>query len=194
MRRRAAAIAMAAVATAMLSACGSTQRPEGIVERWLLALNQGKAGQLELYAPNDLSNRILPGWRAKDPGQLDVIEVGSSATVLVPGLHPCDPETLVPYRVVTLDGRTEMGTANLCPTTGGSDGEAWMVDGLLPAIHGLRVPSEGGPALGSAVAPMFLGAIVVAIVLSLLSMGLMVLVGKKPDPLPTYPSGTHPAG
>jgi len=52
----------------VLPACASTERPEGLVERWLVSLNQGAAGRPEEYAADDLSEQILPSFRTADPG------------------------------------------------------------------------------------------------------------------------------
>jgi hypothetical protein len=78
-------IIAAALATLALSACAGQERPEGIVERWLLALNQGAAGEPDRYAPNAASEEILPGWEHLDPGELDVVEVARART---PGGDP----------------------------------------------------------------------------------------------------------
>ncbi|MGH2640459.1 MAG: hypothetical protein ACRDGO_02035 [Actinomycetota bacterium] len=69
----------AVLATLAFSACASQERPEGIVERWLLALNQGSAGEPGRFAPESLSQTILPGWSRADPGHFDVIEVSPAA-------------------------------------------------------------------------------------------------------------------
>lgn len=95
-------IIAAALAPLALSACAGQERPEGIVERWLLALNQGAAGEPELYAPNAASEEVLPGWEHLDPGELDVVEVARART---PRGDPCAEGTsFVPFRVVRLDG------------------------------------------------------------------------------------------
>ncbi|MGH2556909.1 MAG: hypothetical protein ACRDHO_14500, partial [Actinomycetota bacterium] len=70
------ALFLLVVAALFLSACGGTDRPEGVVERWLISLNQGRAGEPDKYAPNELSQRILSNWQERDPGDLQVIEVG----------------------------------------------------------------------------------------------------------------------
>ena len=72
--RRALLVAVVAL-VALTSACSSEQRPEGITERWLLSLNQGAAGQPDRYAPDEVSEQVVPGWHDLDPGFLDVITV-----------------------------------------------------------------------------------------------------------------------
>ena len=72
--RRALLVAVVAL-VALTSACSSEQRPEGITERWLLSLNQGAAGRPDRYAPDEVSEQVVPGWHDLDPGFLDVITV-----------------------------------------------------------------------------------------------------------------------
>jgi hypothetical protein len=100
-------IVVAIVLMATLPACERTERPEGVVERWLVSLNQGAAGRPDRYAPDDVSEQVVPGWRELNPGQLDRIEVGA---------HTLDPPShlpAVPFRVVTVDGVQTVGTAHL---------------------------------------------------------------------------------
>ena len=73
MRRLAAAAMLAGL---VLAGCGHTDRPEGIVERWFTSLNQGSAGRPGQYAPELLSQGVLPNWRQCEPGVIDLIEVG----------------------------------------------------------------------------------------------------------------------
>ena len=56
--------AVSALAAVLLAACGGTDRPEGVVERWLDSLNQGKAGQPYKYAAPDVTQKVLPNWRS----------------------------------------------------------------------------------------------------------------------------------
>ena len=60
--RRAAALVAIVVTGGLLSGCAGTDRPEGVVERWLIALNVGAAGRPAVYAAEALSRRILPGF------------------------------------------------------------------------------------------------------------------------------------
>ncbi len=174
--------ALLALTAALVTACGSTNRPEGVVERWLLALNDGKAGRPELYAPDALSQRILPGWRTKDPGQLDTIEVGRSYR----GLYaPRFQGALVPFRVVRHDGSEINGTAALGRST--DPPENWRIDAIRGHIDGREVPSRGGRPIALTSFKTWLAALGVAVALALISVGLMTLVGKRPEPLATFP-------
>jgi hypothetical protein len=167
----------------MVSAsCGHTDRPEGVVERWLISLNQGKAGQPEKYASDDLSERIVPGWRTKDPGQLDVIEVGKAGILAIEcrpppgGTCPALELPEVPFRIVRTDGSHLAATAVLLGPAG-----RWRIS-RIEAGTSLRLPSQGGPPVASAGAGVWLGALGAAFLLVLLSAGLMATVGRRQTP------------
>lgn len=160
----------------LLPSCGGTDRPEGVVERWLVSLNQGKAGQPEKYAPDELSQQILPNWQERDPGALDVIEVGTGGRVVPEGgVPPAEKRYLVPYRVTRLNGRELRGTAELFSVRGGP----WRVDHLLGRDPALRVPSEGGKRIGHASMGVWLAGAGIAALLILVSIALMSTVGRK---------------
>jgi hypothetical protein len=184
--RRRAALAISVLAVSMVCAsCGHTDRPEGVVERWLISLNQGKAGQPETYAPDSLSQRIVPNWRTEDPGQLDVIEVGKGRPVL----HSCNPNISqaacraigdyeVPFRTVRTDDRSRGGLAVLV-----DDATGWSISRLQLGDLSMRVPSQGGQRIGNAGVPVWLAALGVAFLLVLLSAGLMTTVGRRKTPV-----------
>lgn len=173
------AVALAAVAVALLApACAGTQRPEGLVERWLTSLNQGAAGRPARYAANALSDQVLPGWAGLDPGQLDVIEVGK-ARVFANMRFP-EGAALVPFRVVDLDGNERTGVALI---QRGPDGRTWeRVLRLAPPSEDLALPSQGGPPIETATPPMWLAALAAAAVFVALSAGLMALVRRRAVP------------
>jgi hypothetical protein len=154
--RRLAAGAM--LAALLLAGCAHTDRPEGIVERWLTSLNQGSAGRPELYAPELLSQGMLPNWNECEPGALDVMEVGRGeqaiAIATVPG-----PQYLVPYRIAYRDDRqsrcsttrapdvTARGIAVLGDTAPPGRVPNWRLVAALPVgavPQHLPLPSEGG--------------------------------------------------
>jgi hypothetical protein len=171
------ALLLLSLAALLLPACGGTDRPQGVVERWLISLNQGKAGQPEKYAPDALSQRILPNWRTRDPGDLDVIEVGKGRTTPTSRAFqvPHSPSFLVPYRIKRLDGPTDSGVAGLLRMAKGG----WMVSALFPPSPSLRVPSEGGDSLGGASPVVWVAALTVALLLVLGSIALMSTVGRE---------------
>lgn len=154
---RRALFALALLGTALV-ACAGTQRPEGIVERWLISLNQGSAGRPGVYATDDVSQIVLPDWQARDPGELDVIRVGRGG----PGEAGTQQ---VPFGVVYRDGSARRFLATL-------------VRGRVVALPKTHVgPIE--PAVERARATAWLAAIGVAVLLVLLTIGLMRLA---PEP------------
>jgi hypothetical protein len=169
------AIAIAAVALLMPTGCARTERPEGIVERWLLALNQGQAGEPERYAPVDVSLQVLPEYRDADPGEFDVIEVGRAFVghcgSALPPAESCPVGTAsaaVPFRVVGLDGTAFDLEAHLLDRGGG-----WRIEGLVDGPR--NVPSSGGPPISGAPAVGWLIAIAAAIALVIFGEGAMRL-------------------
>jgi hypothetical protein len=169
------AFAVSALALLMLSACGGTDRPEGVVERWLVTLNQGKAGEPEKYAPERLSQQILPHWESRDPGDLDVIEVGKGSVNATLGSQST---FYVPFRIERTSGAKLDGLAGVAKHD--SD---WRVTQLIRGDRSLLVPSEGGERIGSA----GLGAWGVALGISaalMLLVALMMVLTPKPLPLP----------
>jgi hypothetical protein len=163
------ALLLLSLAALLSPACGGTDRPEGLVERWLISLNQGKAGRPEKYAADPLSQRILPNWRTRDPGDLDIIEVGR-------GRIYADDRYLVPFRVKRLDGtelsRVVMGSPINIDGT-------WRVEDLLPPDPSLPVPSKGGQRVGDAEPSVWLAAAGIAVALVALSILLMSTVGRR---------------
>ena len=171
MRRTLAAAALAAV---LLSGCGGTDRPEGAVERWLISLNQGKAGEPEKFAPETLSQQILPHWESRDPGDLDVIEVGKAVKVdNIAGARA------MPFRVERASGVKLNGTA----VTERRNGD-WHVTRLGFGPQSLRVPSEGGDPIAGASGAAWLVALGISAVLMLL-VALAMRLTPAPIALPT---------
>jgi hypothetical protein len=150
------------------TACATeTARPEGIVERWLLALNQGSAGEPDHFAPAHVSDSILPGWEELGPGGFDVIEVGSRHRVM----NVCDEGLTVPFRAVFLDGAEVSDAA--CVVGPRIVGLADL--GTLPRR---MFPSGGGPAIGEDRGSVWLIAVGVGLLILLVSEALMRLVGS----------------
>ncbi len=172
----------AAVLLALLPACAGTDRPEGVVERWLISLNQGAAGRPGQYAADALSERLLPGWRGRDPGDLTVIEVGKGRLVHRPyGIakgRSLPRYAVVPYRIARASGVGVDGEAVVGATRGG-----WRIVAIGSREPSLRVPSEGGPELASATAGEWLAGVGIGLGLALGVVALMTLA-PKPEPLP----------
>jgi len=152
-----------------LSACAAQERPEGIVERWLLALNQGRAGEPDRYAEPSVSSRILPGYATVDPGEFDVVEVGrATPSCGVSGWF-------VPFRVVLLS-RTEI--RSVACTDAGRVVELIRTRSNEAPDNLDALPSEGGPAIGSAGTSGWLLALGTGMGLILLSEAAMRLVRR----------------
>lgn len=162
--RRALALGLALLA--LLPACAGADRPEGVVERWLASLNQGAAGRPERAAPEGVSQVVLPGWRGRDPGELDVIEVGRARRISADAAE-------VPFRVVRLDGTALERTAIVRRGPAG-----WRIERLEPARPDLPLPSEGGPPIAAAGASWWVAALVLALAFGLGSEALMALVRR----------------
>jgi hypothetical protein len=172
----------AGIAAILLVACGGTNRPEGVVERWLVSLNQGKAGEPQKYAVPAVTDTVLPNWKACDPGSLDVIEVGQ---------HGAGPNgsALVPYRIKYV---TDLSSCNTnqqptAPLKGAAlvrmEGGDWRVTALQTrsASSPLKVPSEGGEPIGNAPLSTWLIALAISAVLMLI---VAVIIRLQPEPAP----------
>ena len=159
---------MVALVLLALASCSSQeQRPEGVVERWLLALNQGSAGQPGRYAPSEVSEAVLPGWENLDPGEFDVIEVGSSNAIGA----TCEGE-IVPFRVVPIEGHELRDAACVVRSR---IAELTSIRG----ISGPVFPSEGGPAMAEDLSAPWLIAAGIGLLILLVAEGLMRLVRPR---------------
>lgn len=158
----------AALLLLVLPGCASRERPEGIVERWLLALNQGTAGRAGRYADPPTSRLILPGYAASDPGRLDIVEVGAAQRT------ECSWD--VPFRVVRVDGREIRGFAiiDICPTASPKPIAAVELQDVPNGVF----PSEGGPSVGTDRPVMWVIAFVIGLGILFFGEGLMRLAGR----------------
>jgi hypothetical protein len=164
--RRALLVAVVAVVAlgALTSACSSEQRPEGITERWLLSLNQGAAGRPDRYAPDEVSQQVVPGWHDLDPGFLDVITVEPALFI-----RGAIPGTLVPFHLVTKDGDEIDGTARLLQS-----GDSWRISD----VGGGTPSTEGGTPFGAGL-PGWPIALAVGALLALAALGLLTIVQRR---------------
>jgi hypothetical protein len=156
-----------------LPACGDRFRPEGMVERWLLALNQGAAGQPERYADGSVSDEVLPDWDTRDPGALDVIEVGSATY-----LEDAPPRghigaVVVPFRLVSVDGSETRGRAIMPQGPTAPIPPIASVDSR--AIPRGVFPSEGGPPVHEASPKTWLWAVLTGMAIAIVGWVLMRL-------------------
>jgi len=153
-----------------LAACATAERPEGIVERWLISLNQGAAGEPDTYAADKVSRLLVPDWDLTDPGELDRIEVGRGR-VEGPFLLGEEGQYVVPFLIDHLHEGELRATAILRMRADG-----WRVEAISLGTFGLRLPSEGGRPLSGVGAIAWLVAIGSAALVILLTAGLMRLV------------------
>lgn len=149
---------------ALVSACTSEQRPEGVTERWLLSLDQGAAGRPDRFAPDEVSQAVVPGWHDLDPGAFDVIEVGPR---LATGSG--DAAASVPFRLVSTDGIETHGVAALTLADG-----TWQV---TRAEIGTMTPAASAP-FGAGL-PGWPIALAAGALFALAALGLLTIVQRR---------------
>jgi hypothetical protein len=173
MRRCVVSVALLAL---LLPGCTSQERPEGIVERWLLALNQGSAGEPLRYADADVTDALLPEWRSAEPGTFDVIEVGKGAPC---GRGPIGCERAVPFRVELVDGGRFRLVAFVIRSHG-TDATRRRVGAMsLHPDETPALPSEGGAPIGTADLSVWLEAVGIGIVVTVAAEALMRLPRRR---------------
>jgi hypothetical protein len=156
-----------AVAALALAACAREARADGIVENWLRSLNQGAAGAPDRYAPDAVSEQVLPGWHDLDPGQLDTIEVGTATTT--------DAGRDVAFRIVDIDGAETIGVAHLV-----AEGDSWSIASVDPAAS--TAPLERSQP--DRLLPGWPLAVLIAVVLTLAAVGALTLVRRGAERTP----------
>jgi hypothetical protein len=173
------ALIVAVLVGLMLPGCSSQERPEGIVERWLLALNQGAAGRAGRFAAPTTSRLIVPGYATADPGRLDVIEVGTAERTR------CSFD--VPFRVVDVDGHeTRMfAVIDLCPTASPTPIAGVERREVPPGVF----PSEGGSSFGTDRAVVWSIAAAIGLAILLIAEVVMKLVRGAAPVISSPPSG-----
>jgi hypothetical protein len=152
----------------LLTGCGvQSDRPEGIVERWLLSLNQGAAGRPDRYAPSQVSERVLPGWRDLEPGALDRIVIGTD--------RGSPTSAIVPFLVADLRGQVTEGVA----VVERADGDVWRITDIEAGASGLSVEGSAWAVAGAprSAWPVAGG---VAVLLAVLAV-LLVRVVRRPE-------------
>jgi hypothetical protein len=173
MRRLAAA---AFLASLLLAGCAHTDRPEGVVERWLTSLNQGGAGRPDRFTliPG-IEDPILPDWEHCDPGALDVIEVGRGRAGVFASAVDL-PQYVVPIRIEyanDLSSLCDHLPRSTAPKFGSvllvndntSDDPDWRIAAAGPRTFGLRVPSEGGHLVTNTSALLWLAGLAIGLAL-----------------------------
>jgi hypothetical protein len=164
--------------TVVLTGCASNERPEGVVERWLLSLNQGAAGTPERYggdAAVTAANAILPDWRTRDPGSLERVQVGGNPA-WAKGMAGAG--SAVPFRIETTDGHVIEGVAEVARCD--ADGEHRCITGA--GIGGITYGSSPITWSAGAHASDWAWAVAAAVLLSLLAVGVVSAVGRTARP------------
>ena len=194
MRRLAAGAFLAAV---LLSGCAHTDRPEGVVERWLISLNQGGAGRPDRFTlVRGIEDPILPDWEHCDPGALDVIEVGRGRPgVFAPQVHL--PQYAVPVHIeyaadlASLCDRLPRSTAPkfgavlLVDDHPGGDPD-WRIAAAGPRTFGLLVPSLGGDPIATTSGLTWVAGLAIGLALCGL-VALLMAATPRPAPVPSEP-------
>jgi hypothetical protein len=139
----------------VVPSCGGDERPEGVVERWLVSLNQGVSGEPHAYALDEVTETLAPDWDTRDPGAYDEIDVGA------PGEGGG-----VPFRLTLTDGSTIGGVAMLAERDR-SGGPGWVV--VAVDLHD-PPPTLGGVWPTGAPVGAWLVAVGVAVLLSVLAV------------------------
>jgi len=152
-------------------ACATADRPEGVVERWLTSLNQGEAGRPHRYADDEATQLVAPEWYTNDPAWIDEIDVGTPTAG--PG-----GASLVPFRIVPLDGDPVAGVATVRTRT--------LEDGSIRplvsevAIQDAPIP-EGGWGVGVGTGP-WLAALGIGLVVAALAVAIVGAVDRAARP------------
>jgi len=169
-----------AVALVLLFACGGTQRPEGVAERWLSSLDQGAAGTPDRFGGDpavQAANAVLPDWRTRDPGSLDRIEVGGAVVGGTAAAATAD----VPFRIESTDGEVVTGTVQEAPCDDGPDG-GWCVHGA--ELGGAASAFDGSWSAGAS-GTDWVWAVAAAVLLCGLAVALLAVVTRRSARSPT---------
>ena len=162
--RRAALVTCVAIVA--LVACAQAPRPEGVVQRWLVSLNQGSAGRPERWADSGATATAAPWWPA-EPDHIDAMDVGAATG------------GDVPFRIETTDGVVTTGVATVGSRESGNGPEPYVAAVRLGEVP--VVPHDPG----GLSAPEVGLAIVVAIGLTLAALELLTLVRRSDHATPT---------
>jgi hypothetical protein len=180
--------AIAALILIALAGCAAQeQRPEGIVQRWLVALNQGSAGEPGRYALESLSGTILPDWRRSEPGHFDVIDVQPAAirscSVAFAG-DSCEPQgrmASVPFNLEDTDGALFSFEVTLVEQEG-----TWTAVALEPNDNPMSLGKQRWPSTLDRSSWLLAG--LTALCVTALTAALMMLVRRGGTPVISSPA------
>lgn len=170
-------LVVASVAVLLLAGCSTAERPEGVVERWLLAVNRGPAGQPLRYAERDVTGAIRRTTGVEGADAFDEIEVGRTRPCGYRGPGECIAS--VPFRLVTVDGdefRLDALVGSSGALEGGTRSRVFAITG---PDRSARFPSEGGGSIGAASASAWFLALVVGLGLGLAAELLLRIVRRS---------------
>jgi hypothetical protein len=149
-----------------LVACSQQERPEGVVERWLVSLNQGPAGEPGLWAEERATREVTSWFDNSEPGQLDSIVIGQVFNVT-------DGGRLVQFSITTIDGETRSGEALLVHRSG-EEGSTRIITAANPTDAAVTSSGwSGNASTGSWLLALLLGAALAAA-----AVGLVMLVKR----------------
>lgn len=165
----------------VLAAFGTgAHRPEGVAERWLVAVGdttrkgvRDRARQdAEEVGPVSLAHDLLPRQDTNGKAAFVDLEVGKAVDAGEDTRH-------VPFRLHQRQG-TEVGPAVEGTVVLTRRGDDWAVTAIEPPVAGRTVPSEGGTPAADAPWGLYVGAVVLAMVLTAGCVGLVHLA-RWPD-------------
>ncbi len=171
------AIAFVLIGGLLAAYGGGADRPEGVAERWIANVGDTRRDGVterartdaQKVGPLSLAAAILPKGSTDGRSAFIDLEVGKAtgdaALTRVPfRLH---------QRVHGKAGPAVYGTVRLVKRDG-----RWRITALEPAVAGVDVPSEGGPPAAEAPIGLYLGALLVAALVTAFCVALV----KAADP------------
>jgi hypothetical protein len=170
-------VVAASVTVLLLAGCSTAERPEGVVERWLLASNRGQAGLPLRYAERAATVAIRRTTGVEGADAFGEIEVGRARRCGYRGPGECIAS--VPFRLVTADGdefRLDALVGSSEALEGGTGSRVFAITG---PDRSARFPSEGGGSIGAAGASDWFLALMVGLGLGLAAELLLRIVRRS---------------
>lgn len=155
------------------------QRPEGVAERWLVAVGDTERKGVreraredaEEVGPVSLAAHLLPAEDTDGKAAFVDLEVGRSVA-------DGDRVRRVPFRLHQRQGDEVSDAIEGTIVLRRDAGDDWKVVEVTDPTPGLEVPSEGGPPAAEAPWGLYAGAIALAVVLTVGSSGLVRLASR----------------
>jgi hypothetical protein len=157
-----------AVIAAIATGCsGGAEHPEGIVERWIVSMNQGRAGAPSRWAEDRATATVSPTWHTDDPGSIDAFSIGIAEAE--------DDAFVVPFTLERLDGTVTSGDV-VVARRGPGDAPGGL------EVKEVRLGAPSGPTghwMESTTPGAWLLAIAVAVILTIFTVALVRLVERS---------------